>query len=59
MHVIAQGNHFKMYINGKLSAEFTEHLPKERCLHTGMIQLQLHDPGMVVHFKDVRIKILK
>ena len=27
--------------------------------HDGMIQLQLHDPGMVVHFKNVRIKILK
>lgn len=25
----------------------------------GMIQLQLHDPGMIVYFKDVRLKILE
>jgi len=24
-----------------------------------MIQLQLHDPGMIVHFKDLRIKVYK
>ena len=59
MHVIAKGNNFKFAINGKPSSEFTEHLNPERRLHKGMIQLQLHDPGMVVHFKNVRIKILK
>ena len=58
VHVIAKGNRFQFFINGKLSAEFTEHLPVEKRLARGMIQLQLHDPGMVVHFKDVRIKIL-
>ena len=58
VHVIARGNNFKFYINGKLSSEFTEHLKKERRLDVGMIQLQLHDPGMVVQFKDIRIKIL-
>ncbi len=59
VHVIAKGNNFKLYINGKLSSEFTEHLPEKRRLHRGMIQLQLHDPGMIVQFKDVRLKILK
>ena len=59
VHIIAKGNNFRLYINGKLSSEFTEHLKKERRLDKGMIQLQLHDPGMVVHFKDLRIKILK
>ena len=59
MHVIAKGNNFKFAINGKPSSEFTEHLNPERRLHKGMIQLQLHDPGMVVHYKNVRIKILK
>jgi hypothetical protein len=24
-----------------------------------MIQLQLHDPGMIVHYKDIRLKVLK
>ena len=59
VRVIAKGNHFQLFINGKLSSEFTENLKKERRLHSGMIQLQLHDPGMIVHFKDLRIKILR
>ena len=58
-HIVAKGNNFKLAINGKPSSEFTENLPSERRLHKGMIQLQLHDPGMVVHFKNLRIKILK
>jgi len=59
VHIIAKGNNFKLYINDKLSSEFTEHLPKAKRLKKGMIQLQLHDPGMIVHFKDLRLKILK
>ncbi len=59
VHVIAKGNNFKFFINGKLSSEFTEHLPTEKRLDKGMIQLQLHDPDMIVHFKDIRLKILK
>ena len=59
VHVIAKGNQFKLFINGKLASEFTEHLKKERRLDKGMIQLQVHDPGMVVYFKDLRIRILR
>jgi len=59
VHVIVRGNNFKFSINGKPASEFTENLPPERRLDKGMIQLQLHDPGMIVHFKDLRIKILK
>jgi len=59
VHVIVKGNNFKFFINGKLSSEFTEHLPVEKRLDKGMIQLQLHDPGMIVHFKDIRLKILQ
>lgn len=57
VRVVAIGNNFKFYINGKLSSEFTKHLPQELRLHKGMIHLQLHDPGMIVHFKDLQIKI--
>lgn len=57
-HVIAQDNSFRLLINGKLASEFTEHLPLERRLLKGMLQLQLHDPGMIVHFKDIRLKVL-
>ncbi len=56
VRVIARENHFQFYINGKLASEFTEHLPPEQRLLSGMLQLQIHDPGMVVHFKDLRIK---
>jgi len=59
VHLIVKGNSFKFFINGKPASEFTEHLPDEKRLHKGMIQLQLHDPGMFVHFKDLQLKILK
>ena len=59
VYIIAKGDNFKLYINGKLSSEFTEHLPKAKRLKSGMIQLQLHDPGMIVHFKDLMLKVLK
>ena len=59
LHAIVKGNNFKFFINGKLSSEFTEHLKPQRRLDSGMIQLQLHDPGMIVHFKDLRIKIVR
>lgn len=57
-HVIVKDNTFQFFINEKLSSEFTEYLPSERRLHKGMLQLQLHDPGMIVHFKDLRLKVL-
>ena len=58
VHLIARGNQFKFMINGKTSAEFTEYLPKEKRLHSGMIQLQLHNPKMIAEFKDLDLKIL-
>ena len=57
--VRAEGNRFQLFLNGKLSSEFVEHLPPERRLDRGMIQLQLHDPGMVVHFRELAIKVLR
>ncbi|MGE0759274.1 MAG: DUF1080 domain-containing protein [Pirellulaceae bacterium] len=59
VHVVVSGSNFRFSINGKPASEFTEHLPAERKLDKGMVQLQLHDPGMVVHFKNLRIKILR
>lgn len=58
VHVIAQDNRFRFLINGKAASEFVEHLPEAKRLDSGMIQLQLHDPGMVVHFKDLYLKLL-
>jgi hypothetical protein len=59
VHVVVKGNAFKFSINGKPASEFTEHLPKNKRLKKGMIQFQLHDPGMFVHFKDIHLKVLK
>lgn len=59
VHVIVKDNNFKFFINGKPASEFTEHLPMEKRLDKGMILLQIHDPGMIVLFKDIRLKILK
>jgi hypothetical protein len=59
VYIIAKGNNFKLFINGKLSSEFTEYLPEAKRLKKGMIQFQLHDSGMIVHFKDLSLKILK
>lgn len=57
--IVARGNNFKFYLNGKLSAEFSEQLPLEKRLQKGAVQLQLHDPQMIVKFKKIRLKILK
>ena len=59
VHVVVKGNQFKFSINGKPASEFTEYLPQGKRLKRGMIQFQLHDPGMFVHFKDMYLKVLK
>ncbi|MDA9963071.1 DUF1080 domain-containing protein [Opitutales bacterium] len=59
VHVMVKGNQFKFSINGKPASEFTEYLPQGKRLKRGMIQFQLHDPGMFVHFKDMYLKVLK
>lgn len=56
--VVAQSNRFEFFINGKLASEFTEHLPERKRLASGLIQLQVHDPGMEVQFRDLQIRFL-
>ena len=53
--IVAQGNHFQFFINGKLSSEFTDKLNGKQ-LSKGFIGLQLHDKGMIVEFKDLFLK---
>lgn len=59
VHVVVRGNTFKFSINGKPASQFKEHLPENLRLKSGMIQFQLHDPGMFVHFKDIQLKVLE
>lgn len=57
VRIVAQGNRFDYYLNGTLSATFKEHLPAELRLKSGRIQLQVHDPDMLVQFRAIRIRI--
>ncbi len=57
VRVIAQGTHFQFFINGKPASEFTDNAKLGR-LGYGAIGLQIHDKGMQVEFKDVRLKYL-
>jgi hypothetical protein len=56
VHIIARGRNFKFFINGKLSSEFTDNAKQGR-LEQGAIGLQIHDKGMHVEFKDIRMKL--
>lgn len=57
VRVVARGNHFQFFINGKLASEFTDNAQHGR-LDQGAIGLQIHDKGMQVEFKDLRLKRL-
>ncbi|MFT6243192.1 MAG: hypothetical protein ACJAQT_005306 [Akkermansiaceae bacterium] len=53
--IVAKGNHFQFFINGKISSEFTDKLAGKQ-LTKGFMGLQLHDKGMVVEFKNLFLK---
>jgi len=57
VRIIARGNHFQFFINGKPASEFTDNAKHGR-LDQGAIGLQIHDKGMRVEFKDIRLKRL-
>ncbi|MEY3000116.1 MAG: hypothetical protein RL648_330 [Verrucomicrobiota bacterium] len=57
-HIIARGNHCLQFINGVLTAEFSE--SSEERLSKGLIALQLHGgPPMEVRFKDIELRVLE
>ena len=56
--IIVRGNHFQFFINGKLTSEFSDNATRGR-LDRGAIGLQIHDKGMQVEFKDIRLKLLE
>ena len=57
VRIIARGRRFQFFINGKLASEFTDNARQGR-LDQGAIGLQIHDKGMRVEFKDIRLKRL-
>jgi len=57
VRIVARGNRFQFFINGKLTSEFTDNAKRGQLDH-GAIGLQIHDKGMQVEFKDIRLKRL-
>ncbi len=57
VRIVAQGQRFRFYINGKRSAELVDQASEGR-LERGAIGLQIHDKGMQIEFKDIRLKRL-
>lgn len=56
--VIANGNHFMHFINGRLTADVVD-LDTAKGAKAGVLAFQIHvGPPMIVQFKDVRIKRL-
>ncbi len=55
--IVAQGNHLRHYLNGRLVVDYTDNGSK--ALSAGVIALQLHSGSpMWVEYKDIRIKNL-
>ena len=54
-HVIADGNHIIIKVNGKTVVDFVD---EKNSFSKGYLALQQHDPGSVVHYKDLRMKKL-
>jgi len=55
VRIIARGRRFQFFINGKPASAFEDRQDTGR-FGRGMIGLQIHDRGMVVEFKDIRLK---
>lgn len=58
LRVAAKSRNFTFSINGKLASEFT-HNAKAGRFDSGGIARQIHDKGMSVEFKDIRLKKLE
>ena len=57
VRIVARGDHFQFFINGRVASEFNDHHTTER-LRTGAIALQIHDAGTQVDFADIRLRKL-
>ena len=62
-HVIVQGDHITVKVNGKTINEYDESEVRtgdlgDKKLSSGTIALQAHDPESVIYYRSVKIKIL-
>lgn len=54
-HIIADGNHIVIKVNGKTVVDYVD---EKRTYTKGRLALQQHDPGSVVMYKDIMMKVL-
>lgn len=63
--IVVQGKTIRTYINGELMVDYTEPQnpfrpddKKGRILSSGTFALQCHDPESVVHYRNIKVRIL-
>ena len=54
-HVICNGNHITIKVNDKTLVDFVD---DNNTYKKGLLALQQHDPGSVVHYKNLKVKKL-
>lgn len=54
-HIIARGNHIVIKVNGKVVVDYVD---KKSTHKKGFLALQQHDPGSVVHYKNLMVRSL-
>lgn len=63
-HIIVKGKHVVIKVNDKVVMDYTEPADAKagsdftRVVDSGTFALQAHDPGSIVHFKNIRVKRL-
>lgn len=54
-HVIARGNHIIIKVNGETVVDFVD---EKNTYKKGFVALQQHDPGSVVHYRNLMVRPL-
>lgn len=54
-HIIADGNHIQIFVNGKKTVDFVD---EKNTYMKGYLALQAHDPGSTMKYKDLMFKRL-
>jgi len=60
-HIIVNGKRIILKINGKTVTDYTEPeglVRPDRQLSSGTFALQAHDPGSVIYYKNIKVKVL-
>lgn len=59
-HITVKDNHITVKVNGQTTVDWTqpEGWTKDRRIGHGTFALQAHDPTCVVHYRDIKVKVL-